>query len=1089
MTSRKLFVLAIGSLAATGCGGKDEGPDNSNQATQLQLVTGDAQTGPVGAPLATPLTVRAVTASGVGVAGVTVRFDVAAGGGGLTSATATTGTTGQASSIWTLGPTVGPNSQRVTASSTGLTGSPLTFVASGEVGSPAVVELAGGNRQTGGLGLPLPDSIQAIVKDQFGNPVNGVTVNFQPIAGGGQASPASAVSNAQGRVRTQFTLGPGNAATDGNQLLIGVDGSGVSTVAFATGQFAAGTLTIESGNQQTGSPSSPLLAPLRVVAKSPGGTGVQGAVVQWTIGGGGGSVDAASSVTDVNGRAAVRWTLGAVGGTQTVNASVTTLAGAPAVFSATALVPPAGQIVGQIADQPFPTSGMTLAAAIDRLRQPVRFRFGSLGAEPVRLMRGSRAAQSNRALVVRFRSGAVGAAGASASSFRGPGFAASVARSMEQRLVFHARSGTRIAGISPAIQAARLVVGLTADVDSVRRALLADPAVEWVVPDDVAWAHGRSGLSTAPPTLPNDPLYPNQSWHYVMVDLPRAWAITTGSANVVVAVLDTGIRFDHPVFAGNLTTDGYDFVVTDSLALCAGGRFDNAGDGDGFDPDPSQPADRPSDSDRNPPCWGDLDQAGGHGLHVSGTVGAAGNDGVGGTGASWRVKIRPIRVLGVGGSGSFFSIAQGVLYAAGLPASDGATGTLTPPTSPARVINMSLGGTCNPNDPSPLKDAIAAVTAAGSLVVVSAGNDNASTNNHCPAGYSEPITVSAVGPLGTIASYSNTGTAVDIAAPGGDILPSQPDGTWLVHSAVCDFRSTPCVPGYARYAGTSMAAPHVVGVAALLLAQNPSLTPQGLRDRLLNFAVDVGAPGVDPLYGAGILNARNSLTQTAGPSKRLFARLFAATTGAVVATVPASGGNFTFSGIPAGDFWVFGGDDEDNDGLVGLPGRRWGGFGGAQTPTTIRTTAQGGGSAFFVLGSAAEAEPNNTVATAGLLLAGASVTGEMPPGDAADVYKVLIGANGTYTFETSGFGGAFCRFALELNTKLTLQDGQGATIDTNDDIDPQEGASLVGNRCSRVRRQLAPGTYYVVVEASGGTNPQNPGVHTGRYRLEARLGQ
>ncbi|MBM4186025.1 MAG: hypothetical protein FJ206_01815 [Gemmatimonadetes bacterium] len=1087
MTSRQL-VLLVGLGTVVGCGGKDEGPDDTARATQLQLVTGDGQTGPVGSPLSVPLTVRAANSAGAGVAGVSVRFEVALGGGAVTAATATTLANGEASTIWTLGPTIGPNGQRVTATATGLTGSPVGFVATGQVGTPASVELSAGGGQAGALGVALADSIRATVKDQFGNPVGGIRMNFQPIAGGGQASPTSAVSNDQGRVATQFTLGPANAVENGNQLLIGVDGSGVSTVAFATGRFTAGTLSIESGNQQTGSPNSPLLAPLRVVARSPGGQGVQGVAVQWNVVAGGGTADAASATTDVNGRASVRWTLGPVGGAQGLNAVVPTLAGAPAAFTATALVPPAGQIVGQIADQAVPAPQTTLAAALERLNQPVRLRLGSFGPELVRLPRTSGSVGGIRALVIRFRSAAVGAAGATPASFRGgTSFAASVSRSIGQRLTTHVRAGTRLAGISPVIQSARLVVGPGVDIDSVRQAIAADPAVEWVVPDQVAWAHRAS--FAAPPAIPNDPLYPNQSWHYVMVDLPRAWSITTGSANVIVAVLDTGIRFDHPVFTGNLTADGYDFVATDSLTLCAGGRFDNAGDGDGFDPDPTQPSDRPSDPARNPPCWGEPDQAGGHGLHVSGTVGAAGNDGIGGTGASWRVKIRPIRVLGVGGSGSFFGISQGVLYAAGLPASDGGAGTLAPPAVPARIINMSLGGDCNPSNPSPLKDAIAAATAAGALVVVSAGNENSTTSRHCPAGYDEPLTVSAVGPLGTIASYSNTGPAVDIAAPGGDILPAQPDGTWLVHSAVCDFRQTPCIPGYARYGGTSMASPHVSGVAALLLAQTPALTVQGLRNRLLNYAVDVGAAGVDQVYGAGLLNARNSLTQTLGPPRRLFARLFNAASGATVATVPTTGQNFTFSGVAPGDYWVFGGDDEDNDGVVGAPGRRWGGFGGAHTPTTVRATAQAGGSAFFVLGTAAESEPNNTIATAGLLLPGTTVHGEIQAGDAADVYRILIPVSGTYTFETSGFGGAFCRFALELNTKITLQDAQATPLESHDDIDPQDGGSLVGNRCSRIRRQLTPGTYYLVVEASGGTNSQNPAPHTGRYRLEARIGQ
>jgi hypothetical protein len=403
---------------------------------------------------------------------------------------------------------------------------------------------------------------------------------------------------------------------------------------------------------------------------------------------------------------------------------------------------------------------------------------------------------------------------------------------------------------------------------------------------------------------------------------------------------------------------------------------------------------------------------------------------------------------------------------------------------------MSLGGDCNPSAPSALRDAIQAATAAGALVVVSAGNGNTSATQSCPAGFPEPITVAAVGPTGSKASYSNFGTPIDIAAPGGDINPANPDGTFLVHSAVCDFRSDPCVPGYARFGGTSMAAPHVSGVAALLLAQNPGLSVTQLRDRLLNFAVDVGAAGPDIHFGAGLLNARNSLTQTLAPTTRGFVRLYHAITGNPVATIPtAAGGSFTFNGVAPGDYWVFAGEDEDGDGLIGAPGRRWTAFGGSAAPTVLRTTTSGGASAFFLFGVAQEVEPNDDRPRAGRLVVGGSVFGDMTAADPADVYRIEIPSAGTYTFETTGFGGAYCRFALELNTKLALQDAQGVELDNNDDVDPKEGGSLVGNRCSRIRRALTPGTHYLVVQASGGTNPNNPGVHSGRYRLEARAGQ
>lgn len=1078
MRSVRLSV-AIVAVVGAGCG-KDPGPDPTPKATRLVVVSGDHQVGPVGGPLQTPLALKVVDGSGAGVAGVSVAFSVTAGGGSLTSASGVSASTGQVSTVWVLGGALGTDGQKVTATALGL--APATFSASGEVGPPFSLEVLSGNSQRGAMGAPLADSIRIVVKDQFGNPNAGVSIVWQVIAGAGQVSPPSTVTNGEGRSAAQFVLGSANAAENGNQLVVSVATSGVSSFVTASGDLTAGTITVASGDQQTGSPAAMLLSPIRVVVKAANGTPVQGVPVVWAVATGAGSLETTSIATDADGQVINRWTLGPAGGAQTVTASVQSLPGPPLTLSATALVPPAGVITGLVGEpSQFVAPPFSFATATGSVVSAIGGRSSGSG-EPFRLPTRHRqgVSYSSSSVVVRFRPTALGATGL----LRSTSLAVSMGQSMQTKLARLVPRGLiGSINVSPVILAARLQVRPGGNVDSLIKALAADPQIA---------SAGREIILQSDaigPVFPNDPLYPNQSWHYVMIDLPRAWAITTGSASVIVAVLDTGIRFDHPAFTGNLTTDGYDFVPPDSLAICAGGRFDNAGDGNGYDPDPTQPSDRSVENETTP-CWGDLEQLGGHGLHTAGTVSAAGNDGVGGTGVSWRTKIRPVRVLGVGGSGRTFDIAQGILYASGLPASDGANGVLAPPATPARIINMSLGGSCDPNAPSEFHDAIQAATDAGVLVVVSAGNENSTAARVCPAGYPEPVTVAAVGPLGTKASYSNFGSPVDIAAPGGDLGPNRSDGTFFVHSALCDFRSNPCVPAYGRLAGTSMAAPHVSGVAALLLAQNPGLSVGQLRDRLLNFAVDIGAPGTDNLYGHGLLNARNSLTQTLAPARKSLVRLYNALTGGIVSTIPTSGGgSFTFTSIAPGDYWAFAGEDEENDGAVGAPGRRWTAFGGPMNPTVLRTTPAGGASAFFLLGDAREVEPNDNREAAGRLVVGGSVLGEIPAADPADFYRIEIPAAGTYTFETSGLGGAFCRFAFELNTKLTLQDSHGASLDSNDDIDPQEGGSLVGNRCSRIRRQLSPGTYFVVVQASGGTNPDNPGTHTGRYQLEVRAGQ
>jgi hypothetical protein len=398
------------------------------------------------------------------------------------------------------------------------------------------------------------------------------------------------------------------------------------------------------------------------------------------------------------------------------------------------------------------------------------------------------------------------------------------------------------------------------------------------------------------------------------------------------------------------------------------------------------------------------------------------------------------------------------------------------------VINLSLGGTCLlPGQPDVLHDATIAATGAGALVIASAGND-ASSEPACPASYPEVISVAAVGPDGSPATYSNFGPTIDLAAPGGDF--SSGDGTFGVFSTTCDFTVTPCLPNYARYAGTSMAAPHVTGVAALLLAANPGLSVAELRARLLQYAVDAGAPGADSRYGAGIVNARNSLTQTLAPPGQVQAVLYDSATGARVGTQAVdAGGNFTFSSLPDGTYFVFAGKDE-NDGLVGVPGRPWGGYGGSGTPVPIRVSATTGGTAFFRIGFPGETEPNDDPASSNRLIVGGYVEGAINPAlDPRDVYRVQIAQSGTYTFETSGWNGASCDFALELNTVLTVQDAGGTTLASNDDIDPRDPTPLVGNRCSRVSLPLTPGTYYVTVLPGSSLSG---GIHSGRYRLEAR---
>ena len=329
--------------------------------------------------------------------------------------------------------------------------------------------------------------------------------------------------------------------------------------------------------------------------------------------------------------------------------------------------------------------------------------------------------------------------------------------------------------------------------------------------------------------LPNDPLYGFQD-HYLQLRLPQAWDITTGSpasGDVIVAVLDTGLFLAHEDLAPQLV-DGYDFISNVSMAL----------DGNGIDDNPDDPGDGGPGFESS---W--------HGTHVAGTVGAASNNAFGGAGVSWGTKIMPVRVLGLGG-GTSYDVLQGVRYAAGLANDSG-----TVPAQPADIINMSLGGS---GFLQSSQSVYTQVYDAGVIVVAAAGNEASSLPSY-PAAYDRVVSVSATDYLNNIAPYSNFGSTIDVAAPGGDNSrdtngDSFPDG---VLSAIADTSSGSRVSDYAFYQGTSMATPHVAGVVALMKAVYPGLTPAEFDTLLQSGEItnDLGVPGRDNLYGYGMIDA------------------------------------------------------------------------------------------------------------------------------------------------------------------------------------------------------------------------------------------
>jgi len=350
---------------------------------------------------------------------------------------------------------------------------------------------------------------------------------------------------------------------------------------------------------------------------------------------------------------------------------------------------------------------------------------------------------------------------------------------------------------------------------------------------------------------PVDPYYASQWDMHVPVvgkdgaaNVSPTWSYTTG-AGVVVAVIDTG-RTDHPDLVANMPDSwGVDMISNSATA----------GDGNGRDANPTDEGDWAV----YPSSW--------HGTHVAGTIGAAQNS-IGISGVAPNVSIEHVRVLGHGG-GSFIDVIDGIRWAAGLTTSwDGqlwGTFGLSSNAHPADIINMSLGGdgACS----GPLQDAISQARAAGTVVVVAAGNSFRDAATFAPANCNDTVTVGSVGRAGGLANYSNFGSTIDIAAPGGDF-----SRDYGILSTIATGTTIRTGYGYTNYQGTSMAAPHVAGVAALVASLHPTWGPAEIEAALYKgvrpFPADPVRPcvttsetptGAQHRCGVGLLDAVRAL--------------------------------------------------------------------------------------------------------------------------------------------------------------------------------------------------------------------------------------
>ena len=440
-----------------------------------------------------------------------------------------------------------------------------------------------------------------------------------------------------------------------------------------------------------------------------------------------------------------------------------------------------------------------------------------------------------------------------------------------------------------------------ASVDAALKALRADPAVEFADVDHRRYAHA----------VPDDPLFlpvPGTSagqWYMQTpsaatvtvegvatqdlsaTDAVSAWNITTGSSGTVIADVDTGVRFDHPDllragFGGRLLP-GYDFVDQDynRNTGAALGTFLIANDGDGWDPDPSDPGDWINSTDEQNSLFPAADcpvaDSSWHGTRVMGLLGALTNNATGIAGMTWNPYLLPVRALGKCG-GYDSDIITGIQWAAGMSVS----GVPDNPY-PADIVNLSLGGSgaC----PTDYQTLINTLTGMGVLVVVSAGNESGPVD--APGNCTGVLAVAGLRNVGTKVGYSSFGPEVGVAAPAGNCVTSAGSCLRSIDTTVNLGLTTPGANGYTNETnynlGTSFSAPIVSGIAALMRAANANLTPPQLIARIeasaTAFPPNTGnipvCPSVDPTTsecscvkgqcGAGMVNAFSAVKAARNP--------------------------------------------------------------------------------------------------------------------------------------------------------------------------------------------------------------------------------
>ncbi|MBU0573683.1 MAG: S8 family serine peptidase [Candidatus Margulisbacteria bacterium] len=355
-----------------------------------------------------------------------------------------------------------------------------------------------------------------------------------------------------------------------------------------------------------------------------------------------------------------------------------------------------------------------------------------------------------------------------------------------------------------------------ADINSIIAELKENPHIE----------NAQPSLKYQISMLPDDPYYSSSGswgqsyddqWGMKTINAPGAWDITTGSSNVIVAVIDTGVDYNHP-----------------ELSSCMWSNTDEIAD-NGIDDDGNGYIDDVRGADFYNRRTDPMDDHG-HGTHCAGIISEAGNNGAGIAGLSWNSKIMPLKALNSEGYGWEEDLAEAIIYAV---------------DNGADVLSNSWGGWGNDEL---IDDAMAYAYSMGCVIVAAAGNDSNDVDLYGPANLDTVIAVASINHSNSRSYFSNWGDSIELAAPGEDVLSLRAAGTDMYGGGGHIVGTN-----YYRSDGTSMACPHVAGVAALVIANKPAFNNEQVRIAMQNSADDLGDAGKDDYYGYSRVNAVRAL--------------------------------------------------------------------------------------------------------------------------------------------------------------------------------------------------------------------------------------